>query len=165
MYSDRTLLPKARPRDELLVENLADELLVYDNATHRAHCLNRSAALVWSLCDGKATIGTLRAALEAEGLPTSDDVIALGLGQLDKAGLLAEKPYLPGAAARHSRREMLKKLGIAAGLAVALPLVQSIVAPSVAQAASACVPIGGRGCNKNNPCCAGGICVNGRCVG
>ena len=42
-------LPAAREA-RLLVRELAEEVLVYDEEGHRAHCLNRTAALVWKSC-------------------------------------------------------------------------------------------------------------------
>src|SRR5262245_61642665 len=43
---DCTMNPEAR-RDGLLTEEVADELVVYDQDTNLAHRLNRSSALVW----------------------------------------------------------------------------------------------------------------------
>ena len=40
------LRPKAR-QEGLLVQEVPDEVLVYDTASHKAHCLNRTAAVVW----------------------------------------------------------------------------------------------------------------------
>ena len=61
-------------RDEVLIEALGDELVVYDLVRHRAHCLNKSAALVWRHCDGKTTIAELAKLLQKElGLPDLDE--------------------------------------------------------------------------------------------
>jgi hypothetical protein len=46
--------PLARKQD-LLVRELADEVLVYDLANDEAHCLNETAAFVWMRCDGRNT--------------------------------------------------------------------------------------------------------------
>ncbi|HEY0004483.1 MAG TPA: hypothetical protein VGB17_06700, partial [Pyrinomonadaceae bacterium] len=43
--------PLAR-KEGLVVRELADELLVYDTRRDRAHCLNKTASLVWQRCDG-----------------------------------------------------------------------------------------------------------------
>ena len=61
-----TYAPRARQED-LVIEGLDGETLVYDMRTHKAHCLNPTAALVWNRCDGRATVGEMRAALEKEG--------------------------------------------------------------------------------------------------
>jgi hypothetical protein len=49
------LLSKWRPqrREDLHERALPDELVLYDPATDKAYLLNRSAAAVWDLCDGK----------------------------------------------------------------------------------------------------------------
>jgi hypothetical protein len=49
-----TLLPKARTAD-LVINDLTDEVLVYDLKRDKAHCLNPTAAAVWKLCDGKSS--------------------------------------------------------------------------------------------------------------
>src|SRR2546423_15689116 len=49
-------LERAAPRARdarLVIQELPDELLVYDLERHRAHSLNRTAALVWRHCDWK----------------------------------------------------------------------------------------------------------------
>ncbi len=57
--------PQAR-QDKLLVQEVGDELVVYDQKRHVAHSLNRTAALVWQNCDGQRTVADLAALL---GLP------------------------------------------------------------------------------------------------
>ena len=49
--------PFARKREgHLVIDELPDEVLVYDLDRHKAHCLNQTAALVWQHCDGKMAI-------------------------------------------------------------------------------------------------------------
>ena len=48
------MLPHARV-NELIVRELPEETLVYDQKHDKAHCLNRAAALVWRHCDGQTT--------------------------------------------------------------------------------------------------------------
>src|SRR5688500_2030993 len=43
--------PVAR-EENLTVEELGDELLIYDLTSHRAHSLGAAAAQVWRACDG-----------------------------------------------------------------------------------------------------------------
>ena len=45
METTRALMPRVR-QDELIVEDLQDETLVYDLERHKASCLNGTAALV-----------------------------------------------------------------------------------------------------------------------
>src|SRR4051794_40480071 len=50
----RTKPPLAR-KSELVVEELGDELLVYDLTRNEAHSLGALAARVWRACDGETT--------------------------------------------------------------------------------------------------------------
>src|SRR5438128_34511 len=120
--------PKARQED-LVIEGLGDETLVYDMRNHKAHCLNRTAALVWNRCDGKATVNEMAVALEKEfHTPVNLDVIWLAIEQLSKAILLSDR--LPGSVSQQamSRRTVIRKIGLAA--AIAVPLVTTILAPT-----------------------------------
>ncbi|MCH7564012.1 MAG: PqqD family protein [Gemmatimonadetes bacterium] len=119
---------------------LPDETLVYDLKRDKAHCLNPTAALVWSHCDGETPVSEMAALLETElGVPADDSVVWMALDRLGRENLLEGPVELPGEAARYSRREMMKTLGRVAGLTLLLPAVSSIVAPLAAQAGS-CIP-------------------------
>ena len=131
------MMPQAR-QTKLIVQEVGDELVVYDQERHRAHRLNRAAAMVWHHCDGRTSVPDLSARLEGELRLTDNDdteaVLWLALGQLEKARLL-EAP-LEGVTdeARRSRREVVQRLGLVAGLTLLLPTVASIVAPTPAMA-------------------------------
>ncbi|MEK6299796.1 MAG: PqqD family protein [Acidobacteriota bacterium] len=142
--------PKAR-QEGLVVQQLEDEVLVYDNERFKAHCLNRTAALVWQHCNGKKTIQDIALALEKEaGSPVGEEVVWLALGQLGKSRLLTERVMPAAGKAGISRREVIRRVGIAT--AVALPVVTSIVAPKAAQAAN-CLPSGST-CTTAVQCCS-----------
>jgi coenzyme PQQ synthesis protein D (PqqD) len=51
-------MPATKPkrRDELAITEIGDELVVYDPLLDRFHHLSSSAALVFGLCDGTATM-------------------------------------------------------------------------------------------------------------
>jgi hypothetical protein len=128
--------PKARS-EQLVIKELGDETLVYDEHSHEAHCLNRTAALVWRHCDGRTSAAKMAGLLSKEaGAPVSEQVVWLALGQLERSRLLEEPPARPARAEQVSRRELMRRLGVAA--AFALPLVTSIVAPTPAEAQSKC---------------------------
>ena len=114
--------PESR-KDHLLTQEVGDELVVYDELSHEAHQLNRTAALVWRLADGQRPIAELATAvgetLEIEG---SETLVHLSLEELDKAGLLAQP--VPFGNEAITRREMLT---FAAAL---LPVAATIVTPS-----------------------------------
>ena len=112
-------------RDEgLLVEELGDELLVYDLDRDRAHCLSATAAKVWRHCDGRTTPAGLQ---DQVGLSTA--LIAQALEELDGGELLVAPVRLDGS----TRRELGVKIVKVAGVAATLPLVASITAPAAAQ--------------------------------
>jgi hypothetical protein len=130
-----------RPRaksGKLVVRALADETLVYDVEGHRAHCLNRTAALVWELCDGRHTVSLIAEQVgERLSARVPEEVVRLALEQLDDRGLLASCDFRPEPAPNLvSRRAMVRRLGLAA--AVVLPLVTSIISPTPVMAQSPC---------------------------
>jgi hypothetical protein len=125
--------PVAR-RDRLLTRDLPDELLVYDRDAHRAHCLNRTAAVVFRHADGTRTVADL-ALLLAPGADRAagEAVVAEALARLAEAGLLEGGP----ATSAWSRREVVRRVGI--GAAFLLPAVASVVAPTPAEAVATCI--------------------------
>lgn len=131
-------MPKAR-HEGVVVQDLGDETLIYDVDSHKAHCLNRSAAAVWRSSDGATDLPEIGRRLGDQGLPADDAVVWMALARLERAGLLTEPLRPPGEGARFSRRQVVRMLGMTAGLAVALPAVTSITAPLAAQTAS-CIP-------------------------
>ena len=134
----------------LVVKALPDEVLIYHLARHRAHSLNRVAAAVWRRCDGTHTLGQIAASVRGvDALPVSEEIVRYAIGQLGRAGLLLG----PVVAAGLSRRELIRRLGAAAS--VALPLVTSIAAPTAAQAQSVVCVEDGASCDLDLECCAG----------
>ncbi len=155
--------PKAR-QEKLTVRDLPDETLVFDHARNKAHCLNRTVALVWRHCDGKTSVAELAWMLNAElGIPAEESVVGLALEQLGSRHLL-EQPVEPLAGfARLSRRDVLKKLALAA---VAMPLVMTITAPN-ARAAGLLSGIDCSRARDGSPCAVAGmigICQAGKCM-
>jgi hypothetical protein len=148
--------PRAR-EDGLVVRELEDETLVYDLERHRAHCLNASAARVWRLCDGTRDAAEIAAQLEVAGPSgAAVELVWLALDQLGRRHLLRER--ITRRASPRSRREIVRRLGVAA----AVPLVASILAPTAVEA-GAC----SQGMNrpKGCPCRNSGQCLPGhQCV-
>src|SRR5215470_15455001 len=119
--------PSARI-EEMVVQELPDEVLVYDLRNHKAHCLNRTAAFVWNRCDGRSTPDEIAEMMEKEWQsPVSVDAVWFTLNKLSKADLLQERIVLPEAKAGMSRRSAIRRLGIGA---LMIPAVISIVAPT-----------------------------------
>ena len=142
--------PQMRKRG-LIIDELTDEVLVYDLDSDQAHCLNRTAALVWRCCDGNTSATEIARRLSvALAAPFNEELVWLALGQLEKLQLLEDSISVPSQFTQLSRRRMIRQLGLAA--AVAVPLVTSIVAPTAVQAAT-CIP-SGQPCNPAKLCCS-----------
>ena len=124
--------------------------MVYDPATHTAHCLNSTAAFVFRAADGRTTVPEIAARLsKATGVEADEGVVWASLERLDGANLLEEHP--PSQPALPSRRRALRKVGLAA--AALTPAVISLVVPTPAEAINTCIPAAA--CTSSNfsqPC-------------
>ena len=126
--------PRART-EGLVVRDLPGEIVVYDRDSHQAHCLNRTAALVFRNADGRRTVGDLARLLATDtGTQVDQDVVRATLDRLREASLLeayaddtGPRVVAPAgtAPADGSRREMLRRVGL--GAAALLPVVTSIL--------------------------------------
>ena len=129
------ILPRRINRDQIAVQAIGEETLVYDERHHQAWSLNSSAACIWHLCDGQKTIEQIAAAAADElRVPVTADIVLLNLAELRDKDLLEidTVPPLPEAV---TRRQMIGRAGIAA--AALFPVVASILAPPAhAQTAS-----------------------------
>ena len=97
-------LPRAR-RNQLVRKELGGEMLVYDQNSDEAHCLNATAARVWAHCDGRTTIAEMVRLLEDEmKTPVADEVVWFALEQLGKSQLLQESWRRPAQMQQMSRR-------------------------------------------------------------
>lgn len=144
---NNTAKPVAR-KEGLVIQELNNEVLVYDLQTNKAHCLNESAAIVWKNCDGGQSIDDIaKQFIEKSGNKVSEDFVWLAIDQLNELNLLEQeiKPNFKG----QTRREVLRKIGLAS--IIALPIVSSLAAPtSVFAATSACSV--GIGCTVDTDC-------------
>lgn len=138
---------------------------MYETATHRAHCLGRTAAAVWREWDGRRGAKEL-ARRVGRSLDTSVDEasVRLAVRRLRRAGLIGGALPSDGPdrdrGRRETRRSALRGVGAMAGLAV-----MSLAVPSPAQVAATCFP-NGNTCARSSQCCSGCCNVNsGRCSG
>ena len=154
--------PVAR-REGLVIQEMTDEVLVYDLETNKAHCLNETSAFVWNACDGNRTVADITKLIGNQaGKPVEENLIWLAIDQLNENNLLASE--LKANFKGQTRREAIKKIGMAA--VIALPIVASLVAPPAALAVACtgtvanCATGGpqGQGCDNGTPCTG---CVNG----
>jgi hypothetical protein len=136
-------------RDGLLLQEVGDELIIYDRENHRAHHLNRAAAFVWRNWDGEATVGKMAERLQAElQAPVEEDVIRDILARLREAKLVpaATAAVQPGEVL--SRRALLERTGMAAAL---IPIITSIAVPTPAAASSSQAQASGSNSTSNKP--------------
>lgn len=134
----------------LVIQEMPDEVLVYDMDSHKAHCLNQTAAFVWKSCDGSNSVADIVREFKLNsGNNVSEDFVWLAIDQLHENGLMEAGTGTRFAG--QSRREVLKKIGLAS--MVALPVIASLVTPQSVLAAGSC------GCPAGNPApCAGTTC-------
>jgi hypothetical protein len=156
----RTNAPLAR-KEGLLVQELANEVLVYDQERDKAHCLNTTAAFVWKHCDGRTDVKQMTRLLE-KSLETSvaEDVVWCALNQLEKDHLLTHKISWPIGVERLSRRTLMRRIGV--GL-VLLPVITTIVAPTALAGTSDCIAQGSACTGGGLPCCPGLSCQGNFC--
>ena len=155
----RQTKPLAR-KEGLVIQDLQDEVLVYDLDRDRAHCLNETAAFVWERCDGRTTTSEIARLLGKKvNAPIDEKVVWFAVEQLRRNHLMTDSAIPPQILSGMNRRQMVQTLGLAA--AVALPVVASIVAPTPAQAATCAGS--GQSCASGQICCAGLTCIAGTC--
>jgi hypothetical protein len=136
MQKEDQTTPKAR-KERILVQELSDEVLVYDLDNHKAHCLNKAAAAVWEHCDGTKSIRDIALAAGSDLNAQADEsMVFYALDQLGKAGLLEKRIPVPDGKPKLSRRELMRKAGVAA--MIAIPVVTSILAPKSLASATSC---------------------------
>ncbi len=126
-------MPNPKQSATVHVEQLSDELCIYNWQRKEVHALNPTAALVWQHCDGQTSPEQIAQVLQAAlNVPNAEELVWLTLSQLENTHLLAEAVVKPAHHNLLPRRAFLK-LGIAAAL---LPVVHSIVAPTPVAAQS-----------------------------
>lgn len=130
--------PQSR-KDDIVVVELDGELLVYDSKTNKAFNLNKTSALIWDLCDGKHSLSEISNSLgEKLNAAVDDGLVWLALDQLRQEDLIENKVALPDSLVGLSRRQAIRKVGLAA--MIALPFISSLVAPTAAHAATSAQP-------------------------
>lgn len=156
--------PYAR-QEELVIQTIGDETIIYDERRHHAHRLNRAAGLVWSHCDGQRSVADLLSMLQREtDARVTEDMVWLALNRLEKEQLLQEPLVRPADAVRITRRDVLRKAALVGGMTLMIPVVQSMVAPTPAMAMSIGCAKRGQTYSPTRPCCPGLIQRLGRCV-
>ena len=122
-------LPLAKTKD-VVVQDLHDEVLVYDLTTDRAYCLNKTSKIVYRHCDGHTSFADLKSRYNF-----SDDLLYFALDELKRENLI--EPTYVSPLAGINRRDLIRRIGLAS--MTALPVIAALAAPTAASAASTCV--------------------------
>ena len=138
--------PQSRSTD-LVIQTVGNETLVYDLRSKQAHCLNETAAFVWSKCNGELSVEDIASFLAGA---TASSLAQIAILQLSERNHLKEP--VPRPSCGWDRREMLKKIGAISVIAV--PMIASIVAPPQALGSLSCL------CASNAEC---GVCGTTHC--
>ena len=156
-----------RPRSRtegIVTESVDDDLVVYDQASHTAHCLSGAAASVWERCDGSRSPEELSRELALE-----PELVTQALDELGRCGLLDDGPVQ---VSDYSRREAAVRFAKVGGIAFSAPLIYSI-AIGPATAAASCVATfqsepgctAALGAKATDAACCAGNCYNGVVTG
>ncbi len=162
--------PQAR-KEDLVIQEVGGEILVYDLRTNKAICLNQTSALVWQNCDGKKNALEISKDIEKQlGSTVSEDLVWFAVNQLQKEKLLTEDKEIVNKFEGLNRREVIKKIGLTS--MIALPIVSGIIAPTaaMAQSAVACSCPNGQtanatSCTNSPQCMVGQTCSGVTCNG
>ncbi len=125
--------PKARDED-IVIQEVLDELLIYDKQRHQLYALNPIVAWLWQRLDGQADTQELAGHLSQqfpELAGQAEHLLWATLQRLDEKHLLAQRVREQIPPQLETRRTMLKRMGLALAL---LPVVTTLAAPSPAQA-------------------------------
>ena len=151
-----SLLPEARSSG-LVVEEVVDEVLVYELETHLARLLSPQTAKIWRLCDGEQTIEDIAEELEVAQSAVQDTIQELFIAELLDAS--PEKSVPDGERFDLSRRSVMRQAAAATLLVAPAIVTLSIPAPAAALSrwGNAChneaecgTPVG-----RNGLCCFG----------
>ncbi len=124
--------PLARP-NQFIIEEVGNDVVIYDRTTKKAHSLNPSVAWIWRQCDGSTDVDQLSARFERQFNTTDGaDFVLAGLEQLKTAGLLETE----GDSLSAEIGPMIsRRSALAAGSAL-FPLIATVLVPSAAAAKS-----------------------------
>jgi hypothetical protein len=123
--------------DQIFVENLGDECVIYQSGTKKAHSLNPTATWIWRHCDGTTDVDQMVLKFQQE-FPCEDaaNLVASGIRQLQSANLLITEDGTPDSSpVVHSGPAMTRRsmVGVSSAL---MPVIASILVPTAAAAKS-----------------------------
>jgi hypothetical protein len=163
MNVQSTYRPHARRnKDDVIIDNVGDEVIIYDLKNQHCYALNSMSATIWDLCDGQTTLPEMALVLKQANNLSDEEatvVIDASLEQLIESELLVDDfSHMVQSEASADRRTLLKKLG---GL-ISLPAISSIVMqPALAQISVNCLVCIGVVCQPGSERCYNPS--NGKC--
>lgn len=157
--------------NNIILQEIADEVLIYDLEVNKAFCLNETSAMIWQECNGKQSVTEISQKLSRK-LKTniSKEIVWLAISQFKTDGLLKNDDEIGTPFDGLTRREVVKKIGFAS--MIALPTIASVVAPNAVQAQSAVCSCAsttansrppGCSCSLDTQCCSGVCFLNATC--
>ncbi|MBX7173068.1 MAG: PqqD family protein [Pyrinomonadaceae bacterium] len=155
--------------ENIVVQDLENEILVCDLNDNRVLCLNNTAGEVWKLCDGEKDTSQISEILSKKFRASfTEEMVLLSLDKLNSENLLQSKLSNLGLFRESSRRDVIRRIGLAS--MIALPIISSVVMPTALQAASAGSVSIGNACSSTPQCqsglfCVDGVCCNSSCTG
>jgi D-alanyl-D-alanine dipeptidase len=107
--------PENLSRDQLIVENLGNDLMIYDQKRNRAFCLHQNVTFIWQRCDRKTTVGELAAKLlHSAGATIDEKVVQFALQTLSQDGLPEPSTFEPVSPHGMTRLQVMQKIGVRA---------------------------------------------------
>ncbi|MCZ8192739.1 MAG: PqqD family protein [Microcystis sp.] len=131
-------------KENLIIQAVGEELIVYDQIRNTSHCLNGTAGKVWRYCNGENTVQDMARLLQKE-LPRAvvqdvdvEGLVWQALEDLENCHLIEGYNSSPAITERISRRKAMKTAALVGGFALGafFPAIRSIVAPTPAMAGS-----------------------------
>ncbi len=162
-----TSLPRVRAG--LLRHSLDEQVLVYDSRDDQVHLLDPTTACVMELLEegGWTEPKIIPEVARRLKITPNQDLVALALDQLGRAGLLDESSAPTTKLVDVNRREMVRKLAFTGAAALLVPAVATLTATRghaqgsfLGAAGSACLYDGN--CQSGN-CCPSGLCSADAC--
>lgn len=154
-------LPRVRPG--LLRHHLDGQVLIYDARVDRVHLLDATTGHVFELLEqgGRSRQGIVGELATRMDTGESDSLLELSLDELRKADLLDDAATQLRPLSEISRRELLRKVGLAGAAALLIPAIATLTAtPAYAQAS--CITIGNvcLSGSAGTHCCTPNTCKN-----
>ena len=108
--------------ENLVMQELEDELLIYDLDNHKAFCLNQTSKLIWQNCDGNMGISEIASEMSKRlNQPVKNEVVWLALEDFKKEGLVNFSAETPDGLKGLNRRQLIRKIGQAS--LISLPII------------------------------------------